>query len=103
MDHTDHQGTKMMNNQGQSTQVITDLNWKTSQNERMTKKIGKKANLWMLISLIITTPLRKVTEYIASTLHILRELQNRDTVPTIAQHQGLEYQMPEPEYYNFDT
>ena len=26
------QGTKMMNNQEQSTQVITNLNWKTSQN-----------------------------------------------------------------------
>ena len=50
--------------------------------------IGKKANLQMLISLIITTPLRKVTEYIVSTLHILRKLQNRDTVLTIAQHQG---------------
>ena len=41
----------------------------------------------LLILLIIITPLRKVTEYIASTLHILRKLQNRDTVLTIAQHQ----------------
>ena len=44
----------------------------------------KKANSWMLISSIITTPLRKVTEYVTSTLHILRKLQNRNTVLTIA-------------------
>ena len=43
-------------------------------------------NLQMLILLIITTPLRKVTEYVVSTLHILRKLQNRDTVLMISQH-----------------
>ena len=31
---------------------------------------------------------RKVTDYIVSTLLILRKLQNRDTVLTIAQHQA---------------
>ena len=45
----------------------------------------KKANLRMLISLIIITPLRKVTEYVTSTLHILRKLQTKHTVLTIAQ------------------
>ena len=53
------------------------------------KRIGKMANLQMLTSLIITTPLRKVTEYITSTLYILRKLQNRNIVPTMAQHQDL--------------
>ena len=32
LDDTDHPDTKTPNNQGQSTQVITDPNWKTSQN-----------------------------------------------------------------------
>ena len=68
--------------------VITAPNWKTSQNWRQMKRIGKKANLQTLTSLIITTPLRKVTEYVTSTLHILRKLQNRTTVPTMIQHQG---------------
>ena len=49
---------------------------------------GKKANLWTLILIIITTPLRKVTEYVMSTLHILRKLHNRDTALTIAQCQA---------------
>ena len=49
------------------------------------EEIGKKANLQMLISLITITPLRKVTEYVVSTLHILRKLQTKHTVLTIAQ------------------
>ena len=53
-----------------------------------TRKIGKKANLQMLILLIITIPLRKVTEYIVSTLHILRKLQTRDTALTTAECQA---------------
>ena len=46
---------------------------------------GKKPNLQMLISLITTTLLGKVTEYVASTLHILRKLQTKNIILTIAQ------------------
>ena len=49
---------------------------------------GEEGHSWMLIFLIITTPLRKVTEYITSTLHILRKLQSKHTVLTIAQHKA---------------
>ena len=54
-----------------------------------TKKIGKKASLRMWTSSITTTPLREVTEYIASTLHILRKSQTKNTAFTIAQPKAL--------------
>ena len=87
LDDTSHPGTKTTHTQGQNTPVITVPSSKTSQNWRTMKKIEKKANLQMLILLIVTTPLRKVTEYVVSTLHILRKLQNKDIVPTKTQHQ----------------
>ena len=52
------------------------------------RKIGKKTNLQMVILLIITTPLRNVTKYVTSTLHILRKLQTRDMALTITEHQA---------------
>ena len=67
--------------------MTTDPNKKIFQNKKMMKKIGKKANLQTLILLIITTPQRKVTAYIMSTLHILRRVQTRDTALTIAECQ----------------
>ena len=56
--------------------------------ELETDKENWEEGQFVLTSLITTTPLRKVTEYIMSTLHILRKLQNRTTVPTMRQHQG---------------
>ena len=59
------------------------------------RKIRTKAISWMLILLIISTPLRKVTEYIMSTLQGYSPYHS--TMP------GLEYEIPEPECYNSDT
>ena len=48
----------------------------------------------MQISLITTTPLRKVTEYVMSTLGILRKSQNKNIVPTMAQHHAYNIRSP---------
>ena len=53
------------------------------------KTIEKKASLRMLSLLIATTLLRKVTAYIASTLHTLRKSQTKNTALTIAQPKAL--------------
>ena len=55
----------------------------------MMRRTGKKANMQTWILLITTIPQRKVIEYIASTLHILRKLQTRDTALRIIEHQDL--------------
>ena len=58
-------------------------NWKTSQNLRQMKKTGMKASLMMQSSLITITPLRKVIEYIVSTLLTLKKLKTKNTALTI--------------------
>ena len=51
--------------------------------------IGLSLSLRMQSSLITTTPLRKVTEYVVSTLLILRKSQTKNIALTIAQPQAL--------------
>ena len=65
------------------------------------EKTGRKANLMMQISLIITTPLRKVTEYITST-HF-KKVTEQEYSSYHGTTSEFEYQILEPEYYNSDT
>ena len=61
----------------------------------MMRKIGKKANLWMLILLIITIH-HKYSAHFEKVIDPGYSSQT-NRMP------GLEYQIPEPEYYNLDT
>ena len=73
----------MLNNNEQNTQVIITHNLKTSQNYRQMKKTGTKVSLMMQSFSIITILLRKVTEYVVSTLLTLKKLKINNTVLTI--------------------
>ena len=72
-----------LNNNEQNIPAITTPNLKTSQNERQMKKTRTKVSLMMQSFSIIIILLRKVTEYVVSTLLTLKNSKTKNTALTI--------------------